>query len=263
MSISDFCYDGIYLSDYKWMIGGFDNTSFGQSIQTDSQRTFNNISLMHGKYMPFSSTPFNNALVMTFQIMKNPCSFDDLYLTRDQVAEMKHWLNRPKAHKFQIYDGMYWEGSFNVTEIVGNGHCVGLELEFTATAPFGFKEFSQIEGDLAANGTFKVEDISDDAGSLFPTLVITCTSAGDLKIMNSLNEKTTLVKNCQANETITFTAQEQILTDSTTHNIMDDFNFIFPQVCNDYRNNQNVYTITLPCHYTFSYKPIAKVVFEL
>lgn len=263
MTVSDFSYDGIYLSDFKWVIGGFDNASFGQTIQTDSQRTFNNISLMNGKYMPFASTPFTTPLTITFQVMKNPCQFDDLFISRDQLAEMKHWLNRPQAHKLQIYDDMYWEGSFNVSEIVANGQCIGLELAFAATAPFGFKEFSQREGDLEAGGSFKIYDISDDDGFLFPTFAITCGSDGDLTITNDLNGKTTLVKNCKTNEIITFTAQEQITTNLSTHEIMEDFNFVFPQVCNDYKNNRNTYTISLPCHYEFSYKPISKAVFEL
>ena len=72
MRFSDFEYDGIALSDKGLAIVSFDGAQ-DDDIETDSQRTFNSISLFGGRYQPFVTSVFEDRLEVEFSIAKNFC----------------------------------------------------------------------------------------------------------------------------------------------------------------------------------------------
>ena len=41
--------------------------------------------------------------------------------------------------------------------------------------------------------------------------------------------------------------------------IMNDFNFIFPKIVNNYNDRKNVYTFSLPCDVVFEYRELRKI----
>lgn len=50
-----------------------------------------------------------------------------------------------------------------------------------------------------------ISDTSDDEGYIYPDITITLKAAGDLKITNGFDNRTTVVRGCSSGETLTFT----------------------------------------------------------
>ena len=271
MKATDFTYAGERLSDYGMMVAGFDSSNSVESINTDSQRTFGTVSMFYGKYQPFVYTLYENRLVIEFSIIKKmDCSNTseeeyDPILSQTEIRSIKRWLNRPTPHKLSFddeeYEDYYWEGSFNIAEQYFGGVPCGLSLTFESNRPFAIMDEVVFEGELEADGTFTINDTSDEEGWIYPSLSVTCLSAGDLQLENNMEEgRLTIVKNCEENETIMFAPNLQIRSSLGTHELGDDFNYKFLRIYNTYDQRENVITANLPISYTLKYNPIAKVV---
>ena len=78
--------------------------------------------------------------------------------------------------------------------------------------------------------------------------------------MNEFDKRETVVRGCSSGETLTFTHLLQILSSNKSHELGDDFNYKFIRINNEYGNTLNKLTFNLPCTYSISYNPIAKVV---
>lgn len=272
MTFKYFTYNGISLKDKDYIIFDLDNrSSLGEIENADSQLTFNHASFMSGKFQPFTATTYADQLVMNFSIMKNPCTAelvkdrDGYEISETEMREMKRWLNSPTPQKLTVQDddyaGLYWLGSFNCQDITSAGEKIGIKLTFTCANPFGFQDDVTVSGDVAENGTITINDKSDELGYVYPSITLTTKAAGKLTLTNSFDNRETVIDNCISGETITITPTLQISSDKTEHaKIADDFNFRFLRICNDYTTNVNTITVSLPCTYKISYKPIAKAV---
>ena len=266
MQSKTFTYDGVSLADMGYIVCKFDGGGASlDGIKTDSQRDWDNISVMWGKFMPWTVSTFGDRLEMEFSIMKEPCGDNSLLITPAEMVQLKRWLSRPVAKVLRFpeepgFENIYYEGSFNVEEVWLNTEGrYGANLTFTCNAPAGFYDFEPIEGTLDTDGELVIKDISDEVGWIYPTLKVTVHADGDLRLFNSYDARSTLVKNCKAGEVITFYNSQQI-TSSRSRSIGDDFNFRFLRIYNDYLNNENIITTNLPISYEFTYKPIAKAV---
>lgn len=60
-------------------------------------------------------------------------------------------------------------------------------------------------GSVDKDGSISINDTSDEEGYLYPDITITLKSAGDLKITNEYDKRTTVVRGCSSGETLTFT----------------------------------------------------------
>ena len=166
----------------------------------------------------------------------------------------------PIIYSVYDYEGIFWNGTFNVEEIHSDDVCVGFHLTFTATAPFGYKDKVEFSGSVSKDGSISIDDTSDDEGYIYPDITVTLKAAGDLKITNNFDKRTTVVRGCSSGETLTFTHLLQILSSNKSHELGDDFNYKFIRINNEYGNVVNKLTFNLPCTYSISYNPIAKVV---
>lgn len=72
--VTDFEYDGVLLSEVGYALVAFDGVKDGER-DTDSQITFNHMSMMRGKYQPFSSYIYDDVLKMEFYIGKDMCRY--------------------------------------------------------------------------------------------------------------------------------------------------------------------------------------------
>lgn len=261
---SDFSFRGESLSSYGFMICSFSSESLNP-IVTDSQRTFSSIPMFGGKRFPFLFTKYDNALVITFSICKLPDA-DCKYITPLESAVIKRWLSSPIPEAFRVddigdFETVTWYGSFNLEEVHHFNDCIGFNLTFTCTSPFGYYDTVELDGSLTANQELTIYDISDEEGYIYPDLTITLKEAGNLVITNSLDNRTTVVNNCRDGETITFSHLLQISSNVSAHRLGNDFNYRFLRINNTYNNTVNKITFSLPCEYKLSYRPIAKVVF--
>lgn len=264
MNATDFIYGGESLSSYGCMIVSFDNTSSMSAINSDSQRSFEQVSMFNGQYQPFTHHTYDDCVKMSFSIIKDPELTDEKEFSQDDIRTLKRWLNSPVVQKLYLldedYEDLYWEGVFNVNDLYFNGQAYGLSLEFTSNRPFGLQGDRSYTGTLVANESFTIRDTSDEIGHIYPTLEITCKADGTLDLHNSYDDRHTIIENCVSGEVITFSPRMQITSSVTGHEVYNDFNYRFLRIGNTYDERDNTITTTLPVDYKLTYSPIAKVV---
>lgn len=266
MNVIDFVYDDIALSQLGYMI--CDLNGGGDLNETENAtRTFNNISMYNGKFMPFTSTVYEDRLEFSFDIIKLICSGSEKPTISSKEAQyLMRWLARPNANKLKFvhsdYADVYYEGSFNVTDLKIGDDRIGLRLMFVTNKPFGSyeaiwekKEFTSTSDEMV------ITDISDDAGYIYPYIEITCNEGGNLCLTNSYDSRDTIINGCSEGEKIIIT--ENLIMSSTMldHKVQNDFNYEFLKISNNFTNRTNRITSTMKCEVLISYNPIAKVVY--
>ena len=100
---------------------------------------------------------------------------------------------------------------------------------------------------------------SDDEGYIYPDIRINVKENGTLKITNTYENRVTQLNNCKAGETITIIGSDvkQIMSDAE-HDLSHDFNYVFPRLCNMYRQSINKITVNLDCDIEIKYRGIRK-----
>ena len=262
MKAYDFEYDGITLSNFGFIVCSFDYDDT-ETISNGSQITFNTVSMLNGAKHESTGTTFESCLETVIQICKNPCKYDSLEISVNELRRLSRWLNRKQFHKLKIlneeYLNLYFEASFNVSQIVIGGKVCGLELEMRTNRPFALQEpisFTFEHTDVSQEQHLK--DFSDVEGFIYPEMEIILDEAGDLDIYNAKEDRTTHIANCLAGETITM-KYPIITTDSDEHKIQNDFNWVFFRLANNFKDSTNHVTISLPCKVKMTYTPPVKV----
>ena len=266
MTILDFIYDGVALSSLGYIICDFDGGQAVRNIE-NSTRTFSNVSIFNGKFMPFTTSIYSDRLEFTFDIMKEYCTGkrEDDIISIPEAQYLMRWLARPEAHKLKFvcseYANIFFEGSFNVQDLRIGDDIFGLRCTFITNRPFGLHE------DVLYNKTFEsiddtldIVDISDEEGYTYPYIEIYCNESGNLQLVNSYDKRSTIINNCSEGEKIIITENLVLGTDRPTHKIQNDFNYEFLRISNNYYNRTNIITSTLKCNLKISYNPVAKVV---
>ena len=260
----DFVYDDISLSSLGYTVCNFGTDSSIDTVTTDSQRSFQHTSMLYGKYLPLIATTYEDRLEITFTVCRMP-KFNNPDLSVEDVRFMKRWLNRPTYHKFKIvhegFSGIYFEGTFNVQEMRFAGYVNGLELTFISNRPFALHEPMIYRASLESSTSYlDIFDLSDEIGSIYPEIQVTCKASGNLSIINSFDERRTTIANCSNGEVITFTPNLVIQTNDPEHAIYDDFNWNFLRISNTLYEKKNRLTASLPCSIYVTYSPIVKAV---
>lgn len=268
MNAVDFLYDGIYLSDFGYIICSFDSSNSPETISMGSEITFTQTPVSNGKYYMTTSARYENCIETEFCICKDPDKavvYDDYFITDDEQNYLMRWLNRRNMCNFSLVENgkidIVYEGSFNLSKVELNGKVIGMSLHFLSNRPFGIAGEITHEFTIDSNNSsYQIKDTSDEIGYGYPKLVITLAESGDLTITNSFDNRTTTINNCVSGEIITI--ENMIISSSNSSHqttIMDDFNFVFPKLWNSFTNRVNTYTFNLACQVELSYKPIRKV----
>lgn len=262
MIAEDFEYAGEYLKDWGFMICSIENmNNIKKAIST---LNFNTVSLINGKLFELTTSQYDNHLELNFQICKVIDNYQIESISLAEQREITRWLNRPTFHKFKIlqpnWTDIYMEGSFNVSTIEFSGKVMFLELTFISNRPFALHEpityrFQTSKEDKQ----FAFFDCSDEIGYIYPDIKITCLEDGDLEIHNSIEDRTTSIKNCSKNEIIVFSKELLFSSSNLKHN-PNDFNFKFPRIANAYGIRKNVLTFSKLASVELTYTPYVKVV---
>ena len=272
MQFRNFEYDNMKLSDFGLGIISYDGAQ-DDEITTDSQRTFQTMSLFGGSYQPFVSSVYEDRLEVEFTIGKDYClegedDFNPVF-TIQEIEEIQYWLNRPNPHVFRILDDpeyadVYWEGSFNLEWVKYGEDVIGLNATFITNRPFAIGNEILYEQELGNDEELVLVDFSREEGDIVPTIILDIEEDGDLEFVNDFNGKRikTVVKNCSSGEQIVFSNMLQITSNFPDHKIMDDFNWVFPRIYNIYGNIINTFTSNLSCNCRIYYKPVRKVTFS-
>lgn len=265
MYAKNFTYDGTTLSSLGYTLCSFDN---GSDRATGSEITFSTVALNKGNKYLLADYKYDKCLETTLYICKNPCNHSaqsDLIITPAEFSTLSRWLNK-KNYRPLIFDATGWtdiifEASFNVAAVLVGGDIYGLELQMTTNRPFAIK--SAVTKTLtftAASQAQTFNDDSDEIGFIYPTsMEVTCGAAGTLTLTNAIENRTTTVENCAANEKITF-AYPVISSSSSGHTtLLNDFNYIFPRVANTSSSKVNSITASMACTVVIIYNPIIKI----
>jgi len=268
MNAIDFQYDDLYLSDFGYMICTFDSGNSPETISMGSEITFTQSPVSNGRRFMITSASYDSCIEAEFSICKDPeyfIDYEDRFFTIEEQQELMRWLNRTEMCKFAPVEDdridIFYEGSFNLSKIELNGDVIGMSLHFISNRPFGFgtditHDFSVLPG---AN-TYIIRDASDEIGYTYPSVKIKINVSGDLTIKNDFDGRQTIIKNCVNGETITM--KNMIIESSDSNHqktIMNDFNFLFPRICNSYDKVDNKFEFSLSCDVEMVYQPIRKV----
>lgn len=271
MRAIDFEYDGQYLSDYGFIICDFDASTGIAEADAGSNITFNKVARDSGKKFSLASAVYDECITTTFDICKNDEIYDQdqMEISNDEYRDIMRWLNRREFLKFQVIDDSieeferdtcYYNASFNIDKIKINEKLVGMRLTMETDKPFGYGQEQTVSWTFGDTNVSKIlSDISDEVGSIFPTLTITCQRNGDLSIYNELEDCTTTIKNCTMGEVITLNGDTQIIsTTYSSHDICNDFNFEFFRIGNTIETRNNRISVSNPCKLVIKYTPIIK-----
>lgn len=261
MKAYDFEYDGVVLSSLGFMICKFDANGL-ETVSNGSQITFNTVSSYGGAKRELTSTTYEETLETTFQICKKPCDNEDTTITIEDVRRIARWLNRKTFKKFRLLtDDMatiYFEASFNISRVEMDGEIVGLELEMFTNSPFALMEKKVAIRNGSNNGKFIIRDLSDVEGFIYPKMTIRVNANGNLVIKNAIEDRTMVINNCKSGEVITI--EHPIITSSlSSHKIQNDFNWSFFRIANDFKQNVNEVTVSIPCDIDIVYPSYVKI----
>lgn len=311
MYATNFEYDGRKLSDFKFVVCDFNSSDGANNVSSGAKITFNTVPFSAGKRYGLTSIQYDECIEANFDICKDPDLWDDMEISDTEYRSLIKWLNRKKFLKFKVIDDdkpnidiRYYKASFNIEQIKIHEKLYGLSLTMTTNAPFGFGEeynhewtvtggsysagtkatISSIAEDHSSNvvnnAGFTIKDTSDEIGSIYPDITITCADSGTLAINNwrdlqnnGVGETIRLViKNCTLGEVIKITGEQRIIKSYMPdtngvlkpfhEDIYDDFNFAFIDIANNMIGNKtlnrNVITAYFPCTIKVSYSPIIK-----
>ena len=262
MNAYNFEYDGIQLRDLSYMICSFDSEGL-QTIGNGSQITFHTVPAACGLKQEQVGSEYTECLEAVFQICKNPCEFDDVTISPEELRFFMKWLNRREYHKFKLleegYYDIYFEASFQISKIEYCGNICGLELTMQTNRPHALQDPRTITIETtAANEKKTMIDTSDEEGYLYPHMEIRILNSGTLNISNSLDNRILSIAGCTTGEIITLD-YPMIQSSLASHNIQKDFNWNFLRIANTFQTNRNDLTISLPCSIQLTYSPIAKL----
>lgn len=269
-------FDGIKLSDYGMMICTFDSSGGIETVSSGADITFNTIKPTGSNRFRYINAKYEEAYTTTFQICKNPCLVhDDMYLNKNEVSGLQRWLCRKDGfHRFSVIQDdlkdTFWNATFSSKEIQVNGRTVGLELTMFTDSPYAYLNIGTISYSPSCGEEFRLYDISDEIGVIYPLVTIKCIGDGSIELKNSMeiNENRRPKINVIDGETITLDGRNKIISSSnkerTQEILASNFNFYFPRIINTYNNRENIYTLisdnpNFSCNITFSYNPIVKV----
>lgn len=272
MILQDFVFGEKALSDFNCTIG------FGETSQSASQTLGNSLSLdtvRVGDNFVITSSKYNEPLSVSFDIIKNPCKFEDASFTEIEIETIMNWLNTRQYKTFvPIYDdenglsNIYFRGSFtSISAIKYSEDINGFSVVFTADAPYGYGTEEDYEFSFPSEDSFLIMNSSNEIGYLYPKEVtITCKADGDIILSNSQDPdaRKTRINNCKNGEIITIDCFHKIITSSITHEkLPNDFNYIFPRLNQTEMETENIFSLdtnALPsADMTLTYSPIRKV----
>lgn len=269
-------FDGIKLSDYGMMICTFDSSGGIETVSSGADITFNTIKPTGSNHFRYINAKYEEAYTTTFQICKNPCTIHDaMYLSKNEVSGLQRWLCRKDGfHRFAVIQedlkDIFWNATFTSKEIQVNGRTVGLELTMFTDSPYAYLNIGTISYSPSSGEEFKLYDMSDEVGTIYPLVTICCRGNALIELKNNMetNENRRPKINVIDGETITLDGKNKIISSSnperTQEILAGNFNFYFPRIINTFNNRENVYTLisdnpNFSCTITFSYNPIVKV----
>lgn len=279
MYFKDFEYDNQRLSDFGCMICHILEDGSTSAINIGSQLTYDTLPIAEGSKFKLTSTKYNEPYTATIEICKCNCNdLDDNFFSQEEIVNIMRWLNRKSFNKFKlIYDTgdlakVYYNAAFNISPIQYWGGIIGFQLALQTDAPFAYYDEVEYTMEFSdGNLQHSYYDISDEIGHIYPSsMTIEILRNGDFEMTNSQEiDRVTTIKNCMVGEKLTLVENKLIDSSKSHSRLYNDFNYVFPRICNKREdiyntgiavdNMENTFTVNMPCKITFNYSPICKI----
>lgn len=266
--VTDFIFDNLRLSDFGYIICNFNSTNSDIEISAISDISFIDINSPVSHISHNVTTSYTDNLSKTIQIIKNPCIYNTLEISNNELSELSRWLCRQNYKLFKWIktntdDEIFYNVQVKLKKIELGNTCLGLELTIIANTPFGLtKEYiSKLSFTPASSKSITV--FSDEEGYIYPDTTIVINETGDLKLINTYEERTTHITQCTAGEIITIVGGDilQISSNNKSHDLSKCFNYHFPRLCSKYMNYINIFSANISCNIIMKYRGIRKVGF--
>lgn len=271
MYATNFEYDGLKSSDFGMMICRFD-TSGLETVSSGADVTFHTVKSSGSNKFRMYGSAYEESYASTFQICKNPCSGDNLYLEANEVSALQRWLCKKDGyHPFHpIQDDLrdiYWNAAFQCKQISLGGKIIGLDLTLYTDSPYAYVRQAPISYSAEPGESFSLYDTSDEVGWIYPTVTIVCGEMGNIQLQNNLDSKILQLTSLSKGETITLNGENKVITSSLERNdLQNNFNFYYPRIFNKIVDGidvrENIFTLSsdsIPCDITFEYSPVMKI----
>lgn len=253
MTATQFEFDGIKSSVHGLYICSFDGARNGV-FPLGSEVTVNTIKAPRGTRRIKTGSLYETPLSFTFQVVKLNSHSEGEEISPRELAGIIRWLVRSDNYHYLRFEQSEWENIFyncylKVQKYEIAGQIVGLEIEATCDAPWGYSERKEYHLDFALKNEYRIYNYSDEDGGILPDLVtIRCRKDCDLTIKNTFsirgdetNKKITTVeiKKCKKDEVIQLDRHRNICSSMPHKGLMDDFNHVFPELFCDLYNAEN------------------------
>lgn len=260
--VTNFIFDKVKLSDLGYIL-----VTEPEDYKDVHQMDYGTIKGSRSDKSHKTSYNYGQNYNTTFTIMKNSCEYDsdELNLTYRDISELSNWLCRKEYKWFKFCkddedDEIWYEVKINTQKEYIGDQVIGMKLFVEANTPYGFSK--EIERTLTGTN-FRIQIYSDEEGYIYPDVNITLNTGGNLRLTNTYENRSTVLKNCVSGETITFYGDDLQQIESTqSHDYITDFNYKFPRFVNEYGSFENTLVSNIPCTITFKYRTIRKVGME-
>lgn len=258
----DFNFDGKFAKDFNLYPVNINNTNDSTSIV--SSNTVNNFQSPNYDHDIWTSVQKGEALTTSIECIKMvDCNIVDI--TDYDIEQYARWFCREDGYYklFFMYpnnDGIYYNAKINLSKVLINNKTIGVKFDIVTDSQFAWKHI-EMNFDCEKDNEIKIYDYSSALGNKPINLKLICKEDGDYIFKHIFNgkEKLTNIKNCKSEEIINLTELQVITSSDNSHDIADDFNYIYPCICNNIHNEANIYSINKDCKIKISYEQKRKV----
>lgn len=252
-----FIFDGQQLSDFGYI-------EFSEGVKSEnlavSTMTYETVKSALSDISYKVNHVYESNYSTILMIMKSPCEdLDEMWMTEDDISVLTRWLVRKTYKWFKYTDSNVWYKVQNTVEKIYEGeNVIGLAITVNANAPFGFTP--EIVNKWSDDEII-INVVTDEEGYIAPNFTIKANESGNLMIRNVRTGENTEINNVNENEIINIYGEGlyQITSSVSSHNIADDFNYVFPKLYSTYNNNANTIITNLDCDITMTYRGRRKV----
>lgn len=256
---NDFIFDGRLASDFNLMLCSIDKGTGIDSSNIISNNTFTTFKPVNADRQFFTGNTYNYVLTKTIQVCKAEGS-NSGYFSLTEIEALQRWLCRDDGyHSFAFVnddtDNIVYNAQISMNVIEYCDRIIGLELTITTDSPYGYVSRTHTY-ELMAGEAVTLIDYSSKTGSTPLNASITCLADGDYSLTCSFdsNQTTSEIKNCTKGECIDISGLCVISSSAASHDIANDFNYVFPRLSNTLDTNINELTVNLPCNLTITYQ---------
>ena len=243
-------------SDFHWIISHFDadNGESETGLSTESIYTASADGTSRNLY----GTKYSGAEPVRITVIKQ--GGGDWTIGDNRLA--LKWLTGAKSDSWlDLYIGDEVRYRLlghvqNVLQYKMDAKIVGLIIVFESASPFAFSNLQKVTQTISGEGSFSVDNPSDDNYTFVKMKTTYENTGGDaVTIDNTTTGEVTQINNLVINEVVTLNNNQSITSDKSSRIFGNDFNFNFPRLA----PGLNEFSVTGTGNLTFEYSYFIKI----